>query len=140
MHAERAFNIPYQWRINVENMYAMHSIFYDNLDSYVYGFAIWDDTNTCLSWDETKEWFQLLDLIHVPVLYDGIFDLDILRQIEQDMDPQQFEGYVLRVADSFHYSQFHHSVFKYVRQGHVQTTKHWKEGQPVVPNQLKQGK
>ena len=41
------------WRICGENMFAEHSIHYNNLETYFYVFSIWNETNDCLSWDET---------------------------------------------------------------------------------------
>ena len=38
-------------------MFAKHSIYYDNLTTYLYGFHIWDN-HKCLSWKETLEWFE----------------------------------------------------------------------------------
>ena len=46
------------------------------------------------------------------------------------------EGYVIRVADSFSYQDFKRCVAKFVRMGHIQTTKHWMRGQPIEPNTL----
>lgn len=67
-HSEIAPNIPEGWRISGENLFAKHSISYDNLDSYFYGFSIWDEDNYCLSYEDTKDWFNLLGITHVPVL------------------------------------------------------------------------
>lgn len=41
--------IPEGWRICGENMYAKHSIFYENLESYFLVFSIWDEKNVCLN-------------------------------------------------------------------------------------------
>jgi len=49
-----AHNIPPGMRVCGENMFAEHSIKYDELESYFYGFSVWDQT-TCLSWDESIE-------------------------------------------------------------------------------------
>jgi len=37
------------------------------------------------------------------------------------------------------FREFRMKVGKYVRKGHIQTTKHWMYGQPVEPNELKPG-
>lgn len=130
-------DIPEGWRVCCENLYAQHSIAYDNLDSYLYGFSIWNDDNECLSWDETEEWFELLGVTPVPVLYDGIYDEDIIRSLWSSSDKwDTSEGYVLRVADQFNYSQFRQKVAKFVRKNHIQTTKHWMHGQRIIPNKL----
>ena len=41
-------DIPDGWRICGENMLALHSIPYHDLESFFYVFAIWDETNTRL--------------------------------------------------------------------------------------------
>lgn len=38
-------DIPEHWRICGENLYAEHSISYDNLETYFYGFSIWNEKN-----------------------------------------------------------------------------------------------
>jgi hypothetical protein len=132
------FDIPKDWRVCGENMYAEHSIMYDNLESYFYGFSIWNDKNECLSWDETLEWFKLLhtDLVHVPVLYDGIFDRDLLVGLWENSMYNTCEGYVVRIADTFPISQFRRKVGKFVRQDHIKTVKHWMHGKAIVANKL----
>lgn len=131
-----AYEIPELWRICGENLWAEHSIHYDNLKSYFYGFSIWNEKNECLSWDETLEWFELFNIIPVPVLYDGIWDEKKIRAIEKDLKWESNEGYVVRLAESFTYGQFKNSIAKFVRKGHVQTTKHWRQGRAFTPNEI----
>ena len=128
------YEIPYNWRICGENLYAKHSIGYDDLDTYFEVFNIWTDSNVCLSWDDTVEWCQLLGLKTVPVLYRGIFDIDVLKNIKLNTDKQ--EGFVVRIADSFKYTDFGNCVAKWVRAGHVQTDAHWST-QEIIKNNLK---
>lgn len=128
-----AHEIPDGWRICGENLYARHSIPYDTLSSYFMVFSIWDADNRCLDWDSTVEWADLLGLELVPVLYDGEFDIDWLRDL--DLDLQRCEGYVVRLASSFAYAEFGESVAKWVRANHVQTDQHWMHAE-VVPNGL----
>lgn len=144
-HSRIQADIPPLWRINVENMYAEHSIHYKDLDTYAYGFAIWDEKNCILTWKDTLDWFNLLGIIPCPVIYWDVYDrakieaaYDAYREarLKQGGD---IEGYVIRIDEPFPFSQFKHNVGKYVRKGHVQTTKHWMYGQPVIPNQLKPG-
>lgn len=132
-----AHEIPKGWRICGENLYAQHSIKYDNLESYFYGFSIWNDKNECLPWDETLEWFQLLGIQPVPVIYDGIWDEKSVRELWNDSEWSSNEGYVVRVAESFSYIDFKYKVAKFVRKDHVQTVKHWMYGQPITKNSLK---
>lgn len=131
-----AHDIPEGWRICGENLWAEHSIHYDSLKSYFYGFSIWNERNVCLSWDETSEWFDIFGITPVPVLYDGIFDEAKLREIEKSLSWKRNEGYVVRLAESFPYSAFKNSIAKYVRAGHVQTTKHWRQGRRFIPNEI----
>ena len=101
------------------------------------GFSVWNDRNICLSWDETQEWFELIGIQSVPVLYDGIYDEKIIVNLWKQLNPLHNEGYVVRVADEIAYSDFRRKVAKFVRKGHVQTQKHWLFGQPIKPNKLK---
>lgn len=129
-------DIPDGWRICGENMYAKHSIFYDNLETYFYGFSIWNEHNVCLSWDETLEYFECLGITPVTVLYDDIFNEDKIKSLWDKSKWDTMEGYVVRIADSFSYGNFNKSVAKFVRNGHVQTTGHWMHGRRIDPNIL----
>ena len=131
------YSIPENWRICGENLYAEHSLKYTDLPSYFMGFSVWNNFNECLSWDDTQDYFQLLEITSVPVLFDGIYDERAIRKLCDDNDWETCEGYVLRLADSFSYGQFRHSCVKWVRKGHVQTSKHWMHGQQIIPNGLR---
>lgn len=135
-HGSLAHDIPTGWRICGENLYARHSIAYTALPSFFLGFSMWNERNVCLPWDETVEWFALLGITPVPVLYDGdllefhdAFRWDAARWSDR-------EGYVVRWAGAIGYAEFRRKVAKYVRAGHVQTSPHWMEGRRIVPNQL----
>jgi hypothetical protein len=130
------FEIPEGWRICGENLFAQHSLAYNALPSYFMGFSVWNERNVCLSWDETLEWFELLGVPVVPVLYDGLFDERAIRSLWRDADAASHEGYVVRVADAISMAQFRTHVGKFVRRGHVQINKHWMRGQPIIPNGL----
>ena len=132
-HNNFAHSIPVGWRICGENLYARHSIAYEKLISYFYGFSIWNEDNFCLSWSETLEWFEILGVQPVKELYRGPWDEEMLRDLIIDTD--RSEGYVIRVSGEFSYSQFDQYIAKWVRTGHVQTEKHWMHSE-VVPNQL----
>ncbi|KKL08134.1 hypothetical protein LCGC14_2578910, partial [marine sediment metagenome] len=137
MWSQIAHEIPIGWRICGENLYAEHSIPYTNLPSLFMGFSIWNDHNECLSWDETLEWFEILGIEPVPVLYDGIFDEDKIKQLYKSSDWERSEGYVIRKAAQFPYGAFKICVAKYVRENHIQTTKHWMQGRPIIPNKMR---
>lgn len=127
-------NIPEGYRICGENLYAKHSIAYDNLESYFYGFSIWNEKNVALSWDETIEWFELLGIVPVPVLYRGIYDEDLIKKL---YNPNaNMEGYVIRISDSIPYEQFGQYVAKFVRKNHVTTNEHWMYSE-IIPNKLR---
>jgi hypothetical protein len=136
MHSQICGDIPEGWRVCAENLYAEHSIRYDDLESYVYGFFIWNNKNECLSWDETVEWFDLFGMVHVPVLYDGIYDEQTIKALWSEKDRDSIEGYVIRTADGFAYKDFKKYVAKFVRKGHVSQKSHWRY-QKVIPNGLK---
>lgn len=147
LHAQIRFDIPQNWRICGENVYALHSIQYRKLDAYFYVFGIYDDRNHCLSWDDTVEYATMLGLPTVPVLYRGPWDEEKIRACwtgESTASPgDQQEGYVVRVAAAFPYDaqdegEFSKFTAKYVRAGHVVTDQHWLE-KPVVPNLLRSG-
>lgn len=131
------YDIPERWRVCCENLYAKHSIAYNDLETFVMGFSIWNERNTALSWDETQEWFRLLGITGVPVLYDGIYDEKMIKALWTEDKWDTCEGYVIRVADEIPYGQFRNKVAKFVRKGHVQTVKHWMYGKPIEKNGLK---
>lgn len=131
------YEIPEDWRICGENLWAEHSIHYTGLESYFYGFSVWNERNLCLSWDDTVQYFELLGIAPVPVMYDDIWAEPNIRALEKKLSWEQDEGYIVRLADAFTYADFKKSLAKYVRKGHVQTAKHWRAGRAFIPNELK---
>lgn len=125
-------DIPENFRICGENLYAQHSLRYEELKSYFMVFSIWNN-ETCLSWKETLEYCELLNLETVPVLYLGKFDLEMIKKFKIDNNKQ--EGYVIRLASEFTLDEFQTSVVKYVRKGHLQTDEHWMNS-AIVQNGL----
>ncbi|MCB1712544.1 MAG: hypothetical protein KDH96_08755, partial [Candidatus Riesia sp.] len=99
--------IPEGWRVCGENLYAMHSIPYTNLTTYFEMFSIWDENNVCLSWSETEEWSDLLEIDLVPIIYKGVWDMDIINDINEYIEKERdnIEGYVVRLTRSFHFSE-----------------------------------
>jgi hypothetical protein len=134
-HATFKNDIPEGWRVCGELLYARHSIAYDNLDTYFYVFNIWNDRNICLSWDDTITYADLLGLRTVPVLYRGMWDEAKIRQLEQTMDFERQEGYVVRLAEAIPYTEWGNKAAKFVRTKHVQTDIHW--SRTWVPNKLR---
>ena len=140
-HSELARDIPDRWRFCGENMFAKHSISYDNLDSYFYGFSIWDENNICLDTDTTKEWFELLGIQHVPIIthlinYGNEWNWYI-HDLAKEVVKQGKEGIVIRNRDSFHFDDFKYNVAKYVRPNHVNTDNHWMHSS-ISQNNLKE--
>ena len=135
-----AHEIPKGWRICGENMFAKHSIHYKNLESYFYVISIWDENNIALSWDDTVEYANILGLITVPVFFRGIYnpefirtDIDLAFKAYQASLLDLVEGYVIRIADKISYKDYRRSYAKWVRKGHVQSSKFWMH-EKIIPN------
>lgn len=130
------YEIPEGWRICGENMYAVHTIKYENLDTYFYVFSIWNEKNECLSWDETLEWCTLLGLTPVPVLYRGVFMTDVIKMFNRSMfKGVKNEGYVVRLTSGYKYGDFRKSVAKFVADHFQIKHGHWTQ-QKVEINKL----
>ena len=128
--------IPSGMRLCGENLYARHSIAYHDLSSFFLLFSLWEDER-CLSWDETEEWSELLEIPLVPVLYRGGWNEEVARDLCSELNLDHQEGYVVRPTCTFSRDEFSDVVYKWVRPHHVQTDDHWMY-QPVVPNHLYQ--
>ena len=141
--AQKAYNIPKGWRVCGENLFAKHAIHYSKangnaLKTYFYMFSIWDDKNTCLSWNDTKDWAELLEIELVPRFYEGTYDFNFIQALNKRMEdsPDVIEGYVIRLTREYHYSEFKNVCGKYVRKGHVQNNHgHWAR-QKITKNEL----
>lgn len=131
------YDIPEGWRITCENLYAEHSIRYEDLPSFIMGFGMWNDRNELIAWDEMIEWFELLNIPPVQVIYDGIWDEKKIQSLIEKMDFSKNEGAVVRLAEKIPYAEFRTKVAKFVRKNHIMTEKHWMYGQAVVPNKMK---
>lgn len=127
--------------IFLENLYAIHSLEYKNIDHHFYVFAI-REKDKWLSWEETKFYAAMLDLPTVPEIaiikninIKSNFEYDVLQLVTgrgsfdpcdiHTGSPATIEGIVSRNADSYPVNDFAHNVFKYVRKGHVKTDQHW---------------
>lgn len=111
-------------RVSGEYMYAKHSIHYTNLEDFFYVHTLWG-MNYCLGWNITVNMARKIGVPHVPVLYKGMFDLEVLENIARAQNPETTEGFVVRPLQGFHIDIFPQVVFKYVRANHVQTDIHW---------------
>jgi hypothetical protein len=96
---------------------------------------VWNDHNVCLSWDETKEWAELLGLHTCEEYYRGTFSKHAVHEAFQRYKDRH-EGYIVRPVESFAYSQYKTQVGKFVRANHVHTHGHWMR-QKVEPNEMK---
>lgn len=122
LRAKIGHDIPKGWRLCGENMYEEHSIHYKDISSYFLVFSIWNEVNMCLSWDDTIEWTNLLDLSLVPVIFRGMWDEQKITDLmTENYGTNELEGYVVRIASGFRYSNFRRSVAKCVRKNHIKT-------------------
>ena len=145
LHGQIKHNIPEGWRICGENMFAKHTIYYDDLKSYFLVFGIWDN-DRCFSWDETVYWSEVFGLEMVDVAYRGCWeDIGAIKKLSREgtcFDLVGEEGYVVRTAEEFIHNfddKFLKPVAKYVRKNHVQTDQNWMY-QQIIPNKLRGNK
>lgn len=127
--------------IFLENLHAIHSIEYKNINHHFHVFAV-REGDTWLSWEETKFYAAMLDLPTVPEI--KIFSPTAnMMEFEKEAklitagrgsfdpydtltgEPTIMEGIVTRNAASYAVDAFAENVFKYVRKGHVKTGEHW---------------
>ena len=124
-----------------ENLFAIHSIRYEQIDNHFYVFGI-REHERWLSWEETKFYAALLDFPTVPELAltrpplvatavqatvqelvsgpSRLVSVDAMTGL-----PCTMEGVVSRPLGDFSLTDFTNCVFKYVRKGHVKTDQHW---------------
>ena len=135
LHAQIKNDIPKGWKIFGENMYAEHSLAYHRLTSFFYVFLIVDQNMSCLSWKDTVLYSSLLGLETVPLIYEGMWDEEIVENISvQSAFGDEAEGYVVRNAESYPFADFQENTGKVVRNRHVRTDDHWMK--TWKPNQL----
>ena len=137
--AERHFELPKGWRVYGENLYARHSIAYNNLPSYFMAFSIFDETNHRLPLDDFLLWCKLLDITPVEItdrfIASGNWDDMVFDRFNQVVKNGE-EGIVMTTVDGFHYDDFSSHLIKAVRANHVQTDVHWKHSE-CIKNVLK---
>lgn len=118
-----------------EYLYAKHSIGYNDLKSYFYGFSYWYG-DKCMDWYDTKEEFARLGIVSVPEIFIGEYDEEFIKGLAEATVKRGGEGVVVRTIDGFKYDDFGMNIAKYVRPNHVQTDKHWSQG-AIEKNKLK---
>lgn len=123
-------NIPHNINICGENCFAKTIIHYTSLPSYFMAFGVWSDS-ICMSWDESVQLLKQLRVSHVKVLYDGIYDEDVLFKLCNKVK----SGYVVRVADQFNGSEYSRNVAKFMHPQEKLTISEWTKI-PVTPNIL----
>ena len=143
LHAGVKFNIPDSYQIFGEWCYAVHSIVYASLPSYLLLFGVREsNTMTWLSWDDVEYWAKLLGCYTVPVLDKCVVssEKELREKIESLADNpstygEEKEGVVVRYAGRFKNNVFDKNVLKQVREHHVTTDIHW-DIREIVKNGL----
>lgn len=123
-----------------ENLYAIHSIEYLELEHHFYVFAI-RELDKWLSWEEVQFYAGLLDFPTVPELDmvvpedQSTFEERVLQLTKEGSSFNSIdvhtgeaccmEGVVSRNLGAYGVDNFRHHVFKYVRKDHVKTDEHW---------------
>ncbi len=123
-----------------ENLYAIHSIRYLQLEQHFFVFGV-RQLDQWLSWEEVQFYAALLDFPTVPTLAEvkpqaqAPFETEILNLVTQGSsfqsvdvatgEPCSMEGIVSRNTAAYAVSDFKQNVFKYVRKDHVKTDEHW---------------
>lgn len=133
-HSEIKNIIPEEWRICGENLFAKHSIYYTNLYSYFYVFAIFDHLNSCLGISDMEFFCEKTGLKMVPIFYYGKFNAErIHKEFEKycKNSKDEVEGYVVRPMSYISFENYSNYVAKFVRKNHVQTDQHWMESKLI---------
>lgn len=108
------WQIPNGWRVCGENLYPRHSIAYKfpNEKSFFQVFGIYDENGKCLSWDDLCIFCDSLELIHVPLIWRGVYEskdkllcvFDEYKAAMKNTFGNEVEGFVMRVAREFNAS------------------------------------
>lgn len=136
---EIGWQIPKDWYLVGENVYAKHSISYPLVESpYFYLFAV-HVRGEVLSWEETELIAELFGIKTVPALAvvqdrHGLLQWDATQLKPMGSEyGDEIEGIVARPYDRFMLDEWSRVSAKYVRPGHVQTDEHWMS-LPIVKN------
>ena len=110
-----------------ENMYAIHSIEYDELEDFLYIFNIFDTkSKEWLSWSEVVAESARCGFLVVPLLEcDRDIEKCMLKSLSSKWLGGDAEGFVIRKSDRIAEDEFSSSVAKFVRANHIQTDEHW---------------
>lgn len=123
-----------------ENLYAIHSIEYTDLNAHFFIFGI-RYLDVWLSWEEVQFYADFFELPTVPVIQEAnpldekSFKADILEIVKETSAFESvdtftkkscsMEGIVTKNIHEFPVEQMRQNVFKYVRKDHVKTDEHW---------------
>lgn len=123
-----------------ENIYAIHSIKYVEIEHHFYVFAV-RHLDKWLSWEEVKFYASMLDFPMVPELkiqkpndqvilektvLDFVNQPSVFKSIDIHTNEEcTMEGIVSRNVNEYLVKDFKKNVFKYVRKNHVKTDAHW---------------
>lgn len=131
-HARVGPSIPTAFSVFCEYTFAVHSIEYSALPSYVWLIGVRDErSHSWLSWSDMEQVGVQLAIPVAPVVTRQVFsDVDQLRESTESAGgaPGCFgprEGVVVRREDGFENADFSLAVAKWVRRGHVVTEDHW---------------
>ncbi len=124
-----------------ENLYAIHSIEYTDLDEHFFVFGV-RHLDKWLSWEEVEFYAQYFGLPTVPVVQEvepldaESFESDLLEIVREPSvfesvdnftkTPCCMEGVVTKNKGEYPVEDAMHHVFKYVRKDHVKTDEHWR--------------
>lgn len=94
---ELLMNLPVNHIIYAELLYAVHTVFYDKLPSYVLVFDVWDG-NSYLNYDKRKDFCDMYNLHMVPLVTRGSFSKNDISKLipEKSMYGDFVEGIVLK--------------------------------------------
>lgn len=134
LHDQINYEIPIGMSIFGEWTYAVHSIEYSVLSHPLNIFGVRDDsTGQWWNWDDVEEIAKGLRLPTVPLLLRGpVSNKEDLKKIINNLGTLSSvygpirEGVVVRAAHGVEDDgERLHGVYKWVREGHVQTSDHW---------------
>jgi len=132
IHASLRSKIDSRLSIFAEWCFAVHSIEYEGLDSYLNIFGVLEKNKTWWSWWEVEASAKYLGIPTVPVI--GITVITSQEELIKETTPGigvrsvyggDTEGRVVRLAGEFNNDDFMLCVAKWVRKNHVQTDEHW---------------
>jgi len=116
-----------------ENLNAVHSIEYPQLNDYIHLINITTDDGWFTKWFFVEEQADIYGFPTVPKLFEGVCwtEQQLKGTIGKLMSEDSVyggkkEGVVVRTTDAFPKEDFDKNVFKFVRENHNQTDSNWK--------------